>query len=168
MSITEEKAQPPVVLHAATTVEGPTSPVRSARRRRWRKVATWAIACSAVVLAAGGYVAVHMSSEPAPARARSADSARLQGQADAYAADQAATARARSADSARLQGQADAYAADQAATARARSADSARLQGQADAYAADQAATARARSADSARLQGQADALRAQARGGAS
>ena len=71
VSITEEKAQPPVVLHAATTVEGPTSPVRSARRRRWRKVATWAIACSAVVLAAGGYVAVHMSSEPAPARARS-------------------------------------------------------------------------------------------------
>jgi hypothetical protein len=107
VTITEEKAQP----HAATIVEGPTHPGRSQRRRSWRKVATWAVACSAVVLAAGGYLAVHKSSEPATVRARSADSARLQGQADAYAAQQAATVRARSADSARLQGQADAYAA---------------------------------------------------------
>jgi hypothetical protein len=143
VTITEEKAQPPAVPPAATTVEGPTYPARSERRRRWRKVATWAVACSAVVLAAGGYLAVHMSSEPATARARAADSARLQGQADADAAHQATTARARAADSARLQGQADADAAHQAATARARA-------------------------ADSARLQGQADALRAQARGGAS
>jgi type VI protein secretion system component VasF len=82
VTITEEKAQP----HAATIVEGPTHPARSQRRRSWRKVATWAVACSAVVLAAGGYLAVHKSSEPATVRARTTDSARLQGQADAYAA----------------------------------------------------------------------------------
>jgi hypothetical protein len=111
MTITEEKAQPPAVPHAATTVEGPRYPARSERRRRWRKVATWVVACSAVVLAAGGYLAVHMSSDLATARGRAADSARLQGQADLYAVQQAATARARSADSARLQGQADALRA---------------------------------------------------------
>jgi hypothetical protein len=132
VTITEDKAQP----HAATIVEGPTHPARSPRRRSWRKVATWAVACSAVVLAAGGYLAVHQSSEPAAVRARSADSARLQGQADASAAPQPAAVRARSADSARLQGQADASAAPQPAAVRARSADSARLQGQADASAA--------------------------------
>jgi hypothetical protein len=54
-----------------------------------------------------------MASEPAVGvRARSADSARLQAQADAYFAQQAATVRARSADSARLQAQADAYFAE--------------------------------------------------------
>jgi hypothetical protein len=63
--------------------------------------------------AAGGYVTVHMASEPAVGvRAGSADSARLQAQADAYFAQQAATVRARSADSARLQAQADAYFAE--------------------------------------------------------
>jgi hypothetical protein len=111
VTITEEKAQPPAVPHAATTVEAPRYPARSARRRRWRKVATWVVACSAVVLAAGGYLAVHMSSDLATARARAADSARLQGQADLYASQQAAMARARAADSARLQGQADALRA---------------------------------------------------------
>ena len=113
MTITEENAQP----HAATTAEGPRYPARSERRRRWRKVATWVAACSAVVLAAGGYLAVHMSSDLATARGRGADSARLQGQADLYAVQQAATARGRAADSARLQGQADLYAVQQAATA---------------------------------------------------
>ena len=107
MTIAEEKAQP----YEATIVDGPTHPARSQRRRSRRKVATWAVACSAVVLAAGGYLAVHKSSEPGAARARSADSARLQAQADAHATRQAATAQARSADSARLQAQADAHAA---------------------------------------------------------
>ena len=167
MTITEEKAQSPAVPHSATTVEGPRYPARSERRRRW-KVATWVVACSAVVLAAGGYLAVHMSSDLATARGRAADSARLQGQADLSTTQQAATVRGRAADSARLQGQADLSTTQPAATVRGRAADSARLQGQADLSTTQPAATVRGRAADSARLQGQADALRAQAHGGAS
>ena len=137
MTITDENAPSLAMPPAAGTVEGPTFPTRS-ERRRLRKVAAWVVGCGILIGAAGGYVTVHMASEPAVGvRARSADSARLQAQADAYFAQQAATVRARSADSARLQAQADAYFAQPAATVRARSADSARLQAQADAYFAE-------------------------------
>jgi hypothetical protein len=112
VTITDENARPLAMPPAARTVEGPTFPTRS-ERRRLRKVAAWVVGCGILIGAAGGYVTVHIASEPAVGvRARSADSARLQAQADAYFAQPAATVRARSADSARLQAQADAYFAE--------------------------------------------------------
>ncbi len=110
MTTTDENA-PLRAMPATRTVEGPTSPTPSARRRR-RKVAAWVVGCGIVTGAAGGSVAVHEASEPAVAvRGRRADSARLQAQADAYLAQQAID-RGRRAESARLQARADAYLAE--------------------------------------------------------
>jgi hypothetical protein len=121
-------------------VEAPTQQKGRTLRRPIARV----IVVSAVLSIIGGvligYLAYQASHDPL-ARGRSADTARWQGQADAYLNAKDATAaleRGRAAETARWQAQAAAYLtaerSERAALERGRAADAERWQAQADAW----------------------------------